>query len=255
VICEQLGTLWPLHPRCGTGGSRRLEPSWTSGTGQPHWQHLAGDSRGGGVHWDVQARLCSVDRRSATHKQQAVIPDIIGEWRAPLSVDSQEKVRSAVAILSAVVQAGCSRTMSQCICAQSAANSTMCGAELWQGSFHMLRLNRPAAGLELPWTWSSSATEGRPISSIAWNPCNQGLLAAGYGNKPAAAPASEAAAPADAAAEGEGPPVLKQSGCPGPAAAAAWQMAMKSQVTDDCLAAVVASTVSLSQGGMLYVST
>lgn len=56
-----------------------------------------------------------------------------------------------------------------------------------QGSSRVFRSNRPPASLQQLWAWSCSLTEGRPISSMAWNSANNNLLAAGYGSKAAAA--------------------------------------------------------------------
>lgn len=55
-----------------------------------------------------------------------------------------------------------------------------------QGSSRVFRSNRPPASLQQLWAWTCSLTEGRPISSMAWNSANNNLLAAGYGTKAAA---------------------------------------------------------------------
>lgn len=56
----------------------------------------------------------------------------------------------------------------------------------------MFRSNRPPASLQQLWTWSCSLTEGRPVSSMAWNSSNNNLLAAGYGTRPSPDTASAA---------------------------------------------------------------
>lgn len=63
-----------------------------------------------------------------------------------------------------------------------------------QGSSRVFRSNRPPASLQQLWTWSCSLTEGRPVSSMAWNSSNNNLMAAGYGTRPSADSAQAAGA-------------------------------------------------------------
>lgn len=66
----------------------------------------------------------------------------------------------------------------------------------------MFRSNRPPASLQQLWTWSCSLTEGRPISSMAWNSANNNLMAAGYGSRPSPDAASSAGTAAGGGAAG-----------------------------------------------------
>jgi hypothetical protein len=54
---------------------------------------------------------------------------------------------------------------------------------------------RPAASLQLLWTWSCPLTEGMAVSGLAWNRANPDLLAAGYSSPDEAAPAQAPTAP------------------------------------------------------------
>jgi hypothetical protein len=86
---------------------------------------------------------------------------------------------------------------------------TVDGGFLLQGSSRTLRNSRPPAGLQLLWTWSSSTTGARPVTGMAWNCCNKGLLAAGYGRSPAP---GQAAGPAEANAEAVRPGSVEPAG-------------------------------------------
>jgi hypothetical protein len=78
------------------------------------------------------------------------------------------------------------------------ADSSLCLHRM-QGSSRVFRSNRPPASLQQLWAWSCSLTEGRPVSSMAWNTANNNLLAAGYGSRPAAVDASSSAGAATGA--------------------------------------------------------
>lgn len=75
---------------------------------------------------------------------------------------------------------------------------------LAQGSSHVFRSHRSPASLQQLWTWSCSLTEGRPVSSLAWNSANNNLLAAGYSSRPAAQDPESTAAGAAAGQAGGG---------------------------------------------------
>lgn len=60
----------------------------------------------------------------------------------------------------------------------------------------MFRANRPPVSLQQLWTWSCALTEGRPVSSMAWNSANNNLLAAGYRSRTAVTADPAAAATA-----------------------------------------------------------